>query len=300
MKTALDIRAVLTLVVLCGSWGLNQVAIKVGLWGMPPALQMGARSAVAALLVFGWCALRGKQLFQRDGSLWPGLGAGLMFGTEFLLIFWALQYTTAARAVIFIYLTPFVVAVGAYFLLNEPLGPRKLVGLVCAFLGLLLAFFDKLSLPSQAALFGDALCVLAAALWAFTTILIKGSVLREVSAEKTLLYQLAVSALLGLLFGLLIGERVDFGLAVAVFPAFLYQAVWVAAITYVAWFALMREYPASLLSSFTFLTPLFGVAFGALLLNEPVSARLIAALALVAAGIYLVNRSPVSPVAAPG
>lgn len=290
MKTALDLRAVLTLIVLCGSWGLNQVAIKVGLWGIPPALQMGARSAVAALLVFGWCALRGRKLFEPDGSLWPGLGAGLLFGAEFLAIFWGLQYTTAARAVIFIYLTPFIVALGAYFLLGEPLGLRKLVGLVLAFVGLVLAFFDELSLPSRDALFGDALCILAAVLWGATTVLIKGSVLREVSAEKTLLYQLAVSALFGLALSVLIGEQLDPALAIAVVPAFLYQAIWVAAITYVAWFALIRDYPASLLSSFTFLTPLFGVAFGAGLLGEPLSPRLIAALVLVAAGIYLVNR----------
>ena len=290
MKTALDLRAVLTLVVLCGSWGLNQVAIKVGLEGIPPALQMGARSALAALLVLLWCALRRRRLFQSDGSLWPGLGAGAMFGAEFLLIFWGLQYTTAARAVIFIYLTPFVVAVGAYFLLGEALGPRKLVGLACAFLGLVLAFFDKLSLPSQAALFGDGLCLLSAVLWGSTTLLIKGSVLQKIPAEKTLLYQLGVSALLGLVLSALIGERVAFDHAIAVLPAFLYQAVWVAAITYVAWFALIRDYPASLLSSFTFLTPLFGVAFGAILLGEPLSARLIAALLLVAVGIYLVNR----------
>ncbi len=292
MKTALDLRAVLILVVLCGSWGLNQVAIKVALWGMPPAMQMGARSLVAALLVAGWCALRGKPLFQADGSLWPGLSAGLLFGAEFLAIFWGLQYTTAARAVIFLYLTPFVVALGGHFLLGEPLGLRKIVGLVAAFLGLLLAFFDDLSLPSRDALFGDMLLILAAVLWGSTTVLIKGSVLREISAEKTLLYQLAVSALFGLALSLAIGERTGLGLAIAVLPAFLYQAVWVAAITYVAWFALMREYPASLLSSFTFLTPLFGVAFGAALLGEPLSARLIAALVLVAAGIYLVNRVP--------
>jgi drug/metabolite transporter (DMT)-like permease len=297
MKTALDLRAVLTLVVLCGSWGLNQVAIKVGLWGIPPAMQMGARSAVAALLVFGWCVLRGRGLFRPDRSLWPGLGAGLLFGAEFLAIFWGLQYTTAARAVIFIYLTPFVVALGGHFLLGERLGLRKLIGLVLAFLGLVLAFFDKLSLPSPEALYGDALCILAAVLWGSTTVLIKGSVLREVSAEKTLLYQLTVSAVFGLVLSVLIGERLELGLAVAVVPAFLYQAIWVAAITYVAWFALIRDYPASLLSSFTFLTPLFGVAFGAALLGEPVSTRLIAALLLVAAGIYLVNRSarPATP-----
>lgn len=115
--------------------------------------------------------------------------------------------------------------------------------------------------------------------------------LREVSAEKTLLYQLAVSVLVGLAVSLAIGERLDLGRAVTVLPAFLYQAVWVAAVTYLAWFGLMRVYPVSLLSAFTFLTPLFGVAFGAALLNEPLSARLLLALVLVASGIYLVERA---------
>ncbi len=292
MKTALDLRAVVTLVVLCGSWGLNQVAIKVGLWGIPPALQMGARSALAALLVFAWCMLRGRKLFESDGSLWPGLAAGLLFAVEFLLIFWGLQYTSAARAVIFIYLTPFVVALGGHFLLNEPLGSRKLVGLAGAFAGLVLAFSDKLSLPSPDALFGDGLCIIAAVFWGSTTILIKGSVLKDIPAEKTLLYQLGVSAVFGLVLSVLLGEELNLRLAFAVAPAFLYQAIWVAAITYVAWFALIRDYPASLLSSFTFLTPLFGVAFGAAVLGEPLSPRLVAALVLVAAGIYLVNRPP--------
>jgi drug/metabolite transporter (DMT)-like permease len=290
MRTALDLRAVAALVVLCGSWGLNQVAIKVTLWGIPPALQMGARSTVAALLVFGWCVLRGKKLFRPDGSLWPGLAVGILFGLEFLAVFLGLQRTTASRAVIFIYLSPFVVALGGHFLLGETLGPRKLVGLACAFLGLLLAFSDGLFQPSNGTLAGDSLCVLAAVFWGATIVLIKGSVLSEVSAEKTLLYQLAASAVLGLALFALIGEHVDPRLAVAVLPAFLYQAVWVAAITYVAWFALIRDYPASLLASFIFLAPLFGVAFGAALLNEPVSSRLLAALVLVAVGIYLVNR----------
>src|SRR6185295_10650608 len=173
MRTTLDLRAVLILIVLCGSWGLNQVAIKVTLWGIPPAFQMGARSALAALLVFLWCALRGKKIFGADGSLWPGIAAGLLFGLEFLAIFWGLQHTTAARAVIFIYLAPFVVAIGGHFLLGEPLSRSQLIGLIGAFAGLVLAFSDGLSLPSRETLLGDSLCVLSAFLWGGTTILIK-------------------------------------------------------------------------------------------------------------------------------
>ncbi len=292
MRSALDLRAVAALVVLCGSWGLNQVAIKVTLWGMPPALQLGARSAVAAALVFLWCLLRRKPLFKRDGTLLPGLAAGLLFGFEFLLIFMGLQHTTASRAVIFIYLSPFVVALGGHLFLDEALSARKFAGLGLALAGLVVAFSDAFATPTRATLPGDMLCVAAAILWGATTVLIKGSALNKVSAEKTLLYQLGVSAPLGFALSLGLGESVNHGLFLAVWPAFVYQAVWVAAITYVAWFALIRDYPVSLLSSFTFLTPLFGVAFGAALLNELITLALLAALLLVAAGIYLVNSAP--------
>jgi drug/metabolite transporter (DMT)-like permease len=297
MKTELDLRAVVALVVLCASWGLAQVATKVALYGIPPALQMGGRSLIAALLVLLWCVLRRKPVFAADRTLWPGLAAGALFAAEFLALFWGLRITTASRGVLFLYLAPFVVALVGHFTLGEPLSARKIIGLFCAFLGLVLAFSDSLSLPSPDALLGDALCLAAAVFWGLTIVLVKGSALARVAPEKILLYQLVVSAVVGLLVAVLIGERIDAGQAMAVLPAFLYQAIWVAAITYVAWFALIRDYPASLLSSFTFLTPLFGVAFGAALLHEPLSPYLLAALLLVAIGIYLVNRGSARSVA---
>ena len=291
MKTALDLRAIIALVVLCGSWGLGNVAIKIALLGIPPLFQLGARSALAALLVFLWCLVRRKPIFERDGTLWPGLAAGLLFALEFLAIFLGMQWTTASRAVIFIYLSPFVVALCGHFFLSEPLNARKLVGLVLAFAGLVVGFSEALAFPSRTMLFGDLLCVAAAILWGLTTVVIKGSALARAPAEKTLLYQLGVSAVFGIAVSVGIGEIINPRLALAVLPAFLYQAIWVAAVTYVAWFALIRAYPVSLLSAFTFLTPLFGVAFGAALLHEPISRSLIAALLMVAAGIYLVNRN---------
>ena len=100
------------LILMCGSWGLNQVAMKVALWGIPPALQMGGRSLLAALLVFGWCVVRRKPVLEADGTLWPGLAVGVVFAVEFALLFWGLGITTAARGVLFLYVAPFVVAIG--------------------------------------------------------------------------------------------------------------------------------------------------------------------------------------------
>ena len=101
------------MVVLCLSWGFNQVATKLAIHDVPPVIQAAIRSAGAALLICIWCAVRGTKLFSRDGTLWPGLAAGLFFAIEFILIYRGLLYTTATRAVLFIYLAPFFVVLGA-------------------------------------------------------------------------------------------------------------------------------------------------------------------------------------------
>lgn len=287
-KDRLDARAVGLIVLLSACWGFTQVTVKFANAGLQPVFQAGLRSVIACVLVFAWCWLRGIRLFERDGTLWAGIAAGVLFGAEFMLIYIGLDFTTVSRSVLFVYLMPFVVAVGAHFLIpNEKLTPLKVVGMVAAFGGLVVALFDKLSLPSQSAFIGDLLCILAAIAWGATTLVIKSTRLAMASPEKVLLYQLIVSAVmlmpLSLLFGPLVRELTPLTVA-----AVAYQGVIVVAISYLVWFWLLRSYPAGDLSTFTFLTPVFGLLFGALILSEPVGLQLLAALALLAIGLFLV------------
>ena len=289
----LDLLAMALLVVCCASWGLQQVAVKVALPSVPPLIQAGLRSIVAALLVWAWMVLRRDPVLVRDGTLAWGTAAGLLFTVEFVLIYWGLEFTNASRAVIFLYLSPFVVALGAWlFLPGERLRTVQVVGLACAFSGILVVFGESLALPDRRMLIGDAMLVSAALLWGATTVLIKASPLATASAGRVLLYQLGVSALCLPLGALLLGERWPQEITAVAVASLLYQAVWVAFITYLVWFWLVRHYPAPKLASFTFLAPLFGVAAGGLLLAEPMSPGLLAALVLVATGIWLVNRRP--------
>jgi len=279
-----------TVVLLCLCWGLNQVAIKVTNTGLQPVFQSGLRSLLGALLVVLWCRLRRVPLTVRDGTLIPGVVAGLLFAFEFTLIYVALDFTTVARGIVLIYFAPVVVAVGAHFLLpRERLTVVRVAGLVAAFAGVVVAFSDKLSLPNPRALVGDALCLIAAFAWGATTLVIKTSRLNRAPAEKVLVYQLAVSAPVMLVIAPFFGPLVR-GFDWLVGLAFLYQVVIVVGASYVAWFSLLARYPAAQLSAFTFLTPLFAVALGAFLLSEPISPRLVLALLLVAGGIFLVNR----------
>jgi drug/metabolite transporter (DMT)-like permease len=278
-------------VALCALWGLGQVAVKVANAGISPAFQAGLRSIGAALLVLLWAKLRGVRLFTRDGTLRAGIAAGLLFALEFVLIYWGLTFTQAVRATLFIYLAPFIVALGAHFFVpGDQLTRAKLLGLAAAFGGMMIAFTDALRLPSQRELIGDAMCIAAAVSWGATTVLIRASALARASAEKTLFYQLAVSAVALPLGALALGEPGIVAPTPLVLASLFYQTVIVAFASYVAWFWLVARYPPSRLAAFSFLAPVFGVACGGLLLDEPVSAALLAALALIAGGILLVNR----------
>jgi drug/metabolite transporter (DMT)-like permease len=297
-RDRLDFLAIALMTTLCITWGFNQVVIKTANAGISPLLQASFRSAGAALLLWAWSASRGVKLFERDGTFAAGIWAGLLFAGEFALIYWGLEFTTASRTSIFIYTSPFVVAIGCHWLVpGEKLRPIQIAGLIGAFAGVALAFSDGLGLPTNRQLIGDAMIIGAAVFWGATTVLVKASPLAKVSPNKTLFYQLAVSAVTLLPASWLLGERGVFNPTPLVFGALAIQTVLIAFITYLAWFWLIRHYPAGRLASFTFLTPLFGVLAGAILLSEPITPLLVLALLLVGAGIYLVNRP--APLAAP-
>ena len=290
-RTDLDATATFLMVLLCASWGLQQVAIKVVIADVSPVVQAGLRSAGAVVLVWLWARARGIRLFERDGTLPAGLLAGTMFGVEFGLIYWGLEYTNASRGVVFLYTTPFVVALGAHLLLpGERLRGLQWAGLACAFTGIVLAFGESLLRPKGGEWIGDAMFLGAALLWGATTLVIRTSRLATVSATKTLFYQLAVSALLLPLVALALGEPGIVRITPLVAASLAYQAVLVAFASYLAWFWLIANYPAAQLAAFSFLTPIFGVLAGVALLGEPLTPALLGALVLVAAGIRLVNR----------
>jgi drug/metabolite transporter (DMT)-like permease len=288
----LDAAAALLAVVLCLSWGFNQVAVKLALHDIPPLIQAAFRSTFGALMVVAIARMRGVKLMEPDGTLWPGLIAGVLFGLEFLLIYRGLVWTTASRTSLFLYLAPFVVVIGArWFLPGDRFDRWQWGGLLLSFAGLVVAFGVPTPGGDPRELIGDAMIVLAAAAWGATTLVVKASKLVHAPYEKILLYQLLVSAPMLALAAELFGERVTAQPSAIAIGSLLYQTFWVAGFTFLAWFALVQRYSASRLSAFTFLTPLFGVAAGYIVLSEPLTPAFAVAVALVIAGLVLVNRS---------
>jgi len=294
-KQHLDSLAISLLLVCCLFWGFQQILIKTTS-EVPPLWQASLRFAGATVMLWAWCAARGIRLFASDGTLRAGVLAGLLFAGEFSCIYLGLRSTTASRLTVFLYTSPFVVAVLLPRLVpTEKLRPVQWLGLVIAFVAVAIAFSEGFGGATTARqLHGDALALAAGALWGLTTLVIRASKLSTVSAEKTLFYQVAVTALVAPLLSLALGETWTVSYSAYSWGSLALQTAVGAFASYLTWMWLLRHYPATQMSSFTFLTPVFALVFGVMLLSEPLTVRLMLALCGVAAGIVLVNRRPAS------
>src|SRR3954449_12226337 len=282
--------AVALMLMLCLSWGFNQIAVKLVLPDVPPMLQALTRSigALPVLLVIGW--FRGVKFFERDGTLVPGLVAGVIFGVEFVLIYRGLLLTSASRAVVFLYTAPFFVALGSFVFLGERLRALQWGGLALSFAGVALAIGIPQANVEANVLLGDLLIVAGGALWATTTLIVKTTALIKAPAEKGLGYQVALSIPILALAAWISGETISHMPSPLSLALLAYQAFWVVGLTFLLWFALVKTYSASKLSAFTFITPLFGVVAAYFILHDTLTIAFGVAALLVIAGLYLVNK----------
>jgi drug/metabolite transporter (DMT)-like permease len=291
-RKPLDGLAMGLMCLLCATWGMQQVAIKAAASDLHPVLQNGLRSVIAAVLILGLMGLRGERLSLSDSRLPAGLSAGLLFAGEFVCVALGLTYTSASHMAVFLYTAPVFGALGLHFFVpGEHLSPRQWLGVLLAFFGIAFAFSNGLAGggASHDMLIGDALGVLGGLLWAGATLVVRKTSLSEAPPTLTLLYQLLVTAALQLGIATFNGQWAAVHMSGIAWTSLIFQRVIVAFASYLAWYWLLRKYLASRLSAFSFLTPLFGVSFGVLLLSDPLDPRFIAGAVLVFAGLVLVN-----------
>jgi drug/metabolite transporter (DMT)-like permease len=304
VRKAIDARAASLMVLLCMTWGFQQIAIKAVAEDITPLFQIALRSGIAALLVGALMLVRrgrpADPATTATGPTWrPGLLVAILFAAEFLLIGEALRFTTASRTVVFLYTAPIFAALGLQWRLpTERLRVAQWIGIAIAFLGIVLAFWrGAIDSPvsaatgdpaAQNALWGDLLALLSGLAWGSTTVVIRCTNLTNATASKTLLYQLVGAFVLLTIAAVLMGQT-GFRHTPLAWSSLLFQGFVVTFASYLAWFWLLQNYIVGRMMVFSFLTPIFGVAFGVLFLNDPLTPSFLFAAACVALGIVLVN-----------
>ena len=269
--------------------GFNQVVIKVSNGGFQPVFQAGVRSSLALVFLALWMWWRAIPLMPRSTNFLPGLLVGLLFSFEFICLFIALDYTSIARSSIMFYSMPVWLAIAAHFVLpNERLTALRSLGLFLAMVGMIWSLGSGL-LIEGGSITGDLLALLSAFGWGAIALTVRLSSLSRERAETQLFIQLLISAPVLLIASLWFGDWLREPTVIS-YAALLFQALVIAFFAFLLWFWIMTIYPASGVASFSFLSPIFSVTLGWLILGEEVGFNLVGALACVALGLVLINR----------
>jgi len=289
-KQFLDLKGIVTIIIVTLIWAFNYTAVKYSNEGISPVFASALRSIIAAICGVIYCMRRGEKLFHTDIMLFHGVIVGVLFGLEFACIYFGLLYTDAGRSVVFVYLSPFIVTVGAHFFLRgDRLTFLKGLGLVLAFAGIFFVFQGRPKAAKSTMIFGDILQIAAAFFWGATTVYIKKFMAEKIHPINTFLYQLVFSIPILLIVSLVLESRWIYQIDLTIIASMFYQSIIMAFISLVIWFKLIHEYSVSRLTAFTFFTPIFGVLFGIVLLGEEFTSSLMVGLPLVCLGIFIVN-----------
>jgi len=288
-KDHIDAFGAVSLIGFSALLGFNQVVIKLVNDGLQPVFSAGLRSFFAMVLIFLWMRWRRSGPHFERAVLPSGILSGVLFASEFILLYLALDLTTVARTSVLFYSMPVWLSLMVHFTVpEERLTPQKTLGLLLAFAGVCLALADR-GVGGQASLAGDLMALGGSLGWAGIALLARISPFSRVGPTMQIFWQLCVSSVILLIAALFFGPLVRAFQPIHA-AGLGFQILAIATGGYLFWFWLLKIYPASGVASFGFLAPIFGVFFGWLILNEPVGPTLWAALALVSLGLILINR----------
>lgn len=292
-RQALDARAFGSMLLFCSLMGLQHVAMKSAAGDIEPIFQVSLRSGIAALLVGLLLMIKKERLTVENGTWKAGVAAGVLFTLEYLVVGEGIKYTAASHVVVFLYTAPAFAALGLHWKIpSERLRPLQWLGFLLAFLGIIVAFMcgesNNEGATARNYLLGDSLALLGGVCWGSTTVVIRCSALARIPAAHTLLYQLICGFVILLLVSLLL-DKAQFNFTPVSVSSMVYQTIVLCFGCFLLWFWLLTRYVASKLGVLLFMTPIFGVASGVILLDEPLETNFLIGSLLVFSGIILVS-----------
>ena len=280
-------------------WGGNQVAIKVGLEGMPPLALAAARFSIGWVVVATAAAITRQPIGLEAGQWRPLAGLCLLFVVQIATLNIGTLHTSASRSIILISAYPFFTAVSAHVLIpGDRLTRRQVLGMVLSFTGILFMFAESFVWTATQYLFGDAVVLLSAALLGLRQVVIK----RLVAAAhpyKVLYWQALMSLPVFVGLSLIVEGTAGYEWSWRAAAGVLYQGVVVAGACFIILVFLLSRHSAGRLSVFGFLTPVVGVALSMWITGDEPTVGLVGSMALVGFGILITQRRSIQPAPRP-
>jgi drug/metabolite transporter (DMT)-like permease len=288
-------RAVGAWILVCIFWSTTFLAIRIGVESLPPlGMISGARYMVAGLILGAIVLSRGVSLPSRDS--WPGhaLLGFLMLGLGNGALVTAERWVPSGMTAVMGAATPFwMIGVEAVLPSGERIGRLQFAGLLLGFCGLVLlttARSGPASGASQHFLEGAMLIQLSCCGWALGSAYSKRHARHE-DAFAAAAMQMVFGGLMMLAAGIVLGEFRGVHLTARGMGAWVYLIVFGALIGYASYIYALKYLPVATVSLYAYITPVCAVILGAVVMHEPFTPRMAAAIVIIFAGMMVVRRT---------
>lgn len=272
-------------------WGGNLVALKVGMTAFAPFWSAWWRFLLGILGVAVWARSKGIVLHISRREFRPLMTLATLFAVQIGLLNVGTDYSSPAYGVVILNSYPvFSNLIGHFVGSEQRLNRARLLGLALTLGGVCyLASGKPVERLAPNPLLGNSLLLASSFLLGVRSVYTRRLV-QSIEPVKAVVWQMTLSMpfylVPALLFEPFLTQRPAPGPVLAV----LYQGLVVACICFVIWTALLRRHSSGNVTTFAFLVPLLGVVLSAVLLDEPITARIVLATAMVTAGIAVVLR----------
>ena len=251
----------------------------------PPIFFLGLKNLISTIVVYMLVKLRGVKYPSKNMLKFFFL-ISIMFVID--QVFWisGLNLVSPGESVILFYTYPFMVALSSYLVVREALVPSKLLGIGLGFLGVVTFSIGNSHFMLNP--IGYVFMLIAASGWSlnldFTT-----KWCQDTDSRMLSFINLTVSTSVLLLSSIFV-ERIE---VVTTFRAEVFFALFYGGLgdvlALIAWFKLTKHWEPTRMATYAFLTPLLTVILSWLILDQSLEVSQIAAMAIIFAGIILVN-----------
>lgn len=243
------------------AWGACFVAIRWGLRDAPVLWFSALRALVAGAVLIATATVQ-RRPTPAGARVWSMIGLLALTNATvaFAAMFAGVDGLATGTAAVLANAQPLLILLPAWWLYGEPVTARTTVALVVGFAGLLIV-----AVPGGGGS-GASLSILAAVAITAGTLLsrrLAGTDVIQAAGWHFLLGGVALATVAGAVEGL---PRIDWTARFALALAFL--SLVGTALAFWAWFTETLRCPLGQLAAWTFLTPVFGVAFGVILTSE--------------------------------
>ncbi len=269
-------------------WGGHPTALKVAIPYAPPIRQGWMRFVVSAVVILFWARYKKISLIPTKAEIKPLVQLGILFSVQLLFLNIGISKTSVSSSVILNSTYPiWVITLGHFFIKGDNFTFLKFLGVMIAYLGIIITYFD--SFGNSSFLLGNSFCLASGFLLGVRTIfLAKGS--ESIAPLKLLMAQAFFGSIIFIMLSIIFeGDPYKFSLILLI--SILYQGAIVAGFNFIANIWLLKNYKPSQVTVIHLSQPIFGILIGYVVLGENIGLLVLLGAAFVILGSILVRKN---------